>query len=194
MNKLEQAQSKLNRIRSEQEENQQSIRKKHGRIPFGQPNIIGRPDIYKNVNRKYEKSITLLKEEEKQQDRVEMLEKVEQFKERNELLEDVHVVGKSSYATVGARTSVNNLEYFKNKLRDLEEQNEKAKAYNKTKPAVKMKTLGAEITKLRRKIISLEKMQERDQNKVVSEKTQELIESGAVNQWKKKPIYYFVKG
>ena len=29
---------------------------------------------------------------------------------------------------------------------ELEEKNEKAKAYNKTKPAVKMKTLGTEIT------------------------------------------------
>lgn len=194
MNKLEQAKSKLERIRSEQGENIQAIRNEHERIPFGQPNIAGRPDIYKNVKKKYEKSSRLLEEEEKQQARVEMLEKVEDFKEENELLKDVHVVGKSSYATVGARTSVNNLDYFKNKLKELEEQNEQAKAYNKTKPAVKMKTLGAEITKLKRKIVNLEQMQERDQNKVVSEKSQALIDSGAVNQWKKKPIYYFVRG
>lgn len=37
-------------------------------------------------------------------------------------------------------------------------------------------------------------MQEKDRNKVVSEKTQKLIDSGAVTQWKKKPVYYFVKG
>src|SRR5699024_4136072 len=104
------------------------------------------------------------------------------------------VVGKSGYATVGVKTSVNNLAYFKNKLKEMEERNEKAKAYNKTKPAIKMKTLGAEITKLKRKIASLEQMEEKDKNKVLSEKTKELIDSGAVNQWKKKPIYYFVKG
>ena len=37
-------------------------------------------------------------------------------------------------------------------------------------------------------------MKEADENKVMSEKTKELIESGAVTQWKKKPIFYFVKG
>ncbi|MEM5036262.1 hypothetical protein AACA89_04185, partial [Enterococcus faecalis] len=40
----------------------------------------------------------------------------------------------------------------------------------------------------------LEQMKESDENKVISEKTKELIESGAVTQWKKKPIFYFVKG
>lgn len=194
MNRLEQAQSKLNRIRSEQAAVSQSIHDEHERIPFGQPNFIGRPDIYKDVKRKYEKSRKLFEEEEKQEARVEMLETVEDFKNSNELLKDVHVVGKTSWATIGAKTSVNNLDYFRQKLADMEKENEEAKAYNKTKPAIKKKTLGAEITKLKRKIASLEKMQERDKNKVVSEKTQELIDSGAVNQWKKKPIYYFVKG
>lgn len=194
MTRLEQAQSKLNRIRSEQAEVMQSIDSEHERIPFGQPNMIGHPDIYKGVKRKYEKSRKLLEEEEKQENRIEMLEKVEDFKNSNELLKDVHVVGKSSYATVGAKTSVNNLEYFKNKLAEMEKDNEEAKAYNKTKPAIKRKTLGAEITKLKRKIVSLEIMQERDQNKVLSPKTKELIESEAVRQWQKKPIYYFVQG
>ena len=40
----------------------------------------------------------------------------------------------------------------------------------------------------------LEKMQEKYKNKTVSEHTQKLIDDGLVNQWKKKPIYYFVKG
>lgn len=194
MNTLEKAQTKLERIRNEQIETRSAIRKEHDLIPFGQPNIIGRRDIYKTVNRHHDKSMKLFKEEEKQERRIEMLEKVEEFKTENELIKDVHVVGKSSYATVGAKTSVNNLDYFKNRLVELEEQNEKAKAYNKTKPQRKMKTLGADITKLKNKIASLEKMQEKDQNKIVSEKTQQLIDSGAVNQWKKKPVYYFVKG
>lgn len=192
--RLDQAQSKLERIRKEQVENSKAIRKEHDMIPFGQPNIIGRPNIYKNVQRKYEKSRKLLEEEEKQENRVEMLEKVEDFKQENELLKDVHVVGKTAYATVGAKTSVNNLDYFRNKLEEMEQANEEAKAYNKTKPKIKMKTLGTEITKLKRKIATLEEMQQRDQNKVLSPKTQTLIDSGAVNQWKKKPIYYFVKG
>ena len=40
----------------------------------------------------------------------------------------------------------------------------------------------------------LEEMQEKDKNKTVSEHTKKLIDDGLVNQWKKKPIYYFVKG
>lgn len=194
MTRLEQAQSKLNRIRSEQETLTKSIREEQDRIPFGQPNIIGRPNIYKGLIRKYDKSRQLLNEEEKQENRVEMLEKVEDFKSSNELLKDVHVVGKTSYATMGAKTSVNNLDYFRQKLVEMEKDNEAAKAYNKTKPAIKRKTLGAEITKLKRKIANLELMQERDQNKVLSPKTKELIESEAVRQWQKKPIYYFVQG
>ena len=194
MDVLEKAQAKLERIRKEQNETKNAIRKEHDLIPFGQPNIIGRGDIYKNVKRQYAKDFKLAEQAEKQENRIEMLEKVDDFKNENELLKDVHVVGKSSYATVGAKTSVNNLDYFKNKLIELEEQNEKAKAYNKTKPQRKMKTLGTDITKLKNKIASLEKMQEKDKSKVVSEKTQKLIDSGAVNQWKKKPIYYFVKG
>ncbi|MGL9970953.1 hypothetical protein [Enterococcus sp. DIV1420a] len=192
--RLEQAQAKLERIQNEQVTVHQAIRNEHNKIPFGQPNIIGRRDIYKTVNRYHDQAIKLMHEEEQQTNRIDMLEKVEDFKTENELLKDVHVVGKSSYATVGAKTSVNNLDYFRNKLIELEKQNEEAKAYNKTKPARKMKTLGTEITKLKRKIASLEDMQEKDQTKKVGPKAQTLIDSGAVNQWKKKPIYYFVKG
>lgn len=194
MNRLEQAKMKMERIKKEQVENEQAIRKESDLIPFGQPNIIGRGDIYKDLKRKYKKERKLMAEEEKQEMRIEMLEEVESFKAENELLKDVHVFGKSSYATIGAKTSVNNLDYFKNKLSDLELKNEEAKAYNKTKPKIKKKTLGAEITKVKNKIAYLEQIQERDANQVLSEKTQELIDSGLVTKWQKKPIYYFVKG
>jgi len=191
---LQRAKGKLKRIRREYTENMEAISKENELIPFGQPNIIGRRDIYKDIKRKYAKSIKLIKAEEKQERRIAMLEIVDEFKKENDLLKDVHVVGKSEYASVGAKTSVNNLDYFKEKLIDLEKQNEEAKAFNKTKPARKKKTYGAEITKLKKKISYLESMKEKDETKVLSEKTQALIDSGAVTQWKKKPIYYFVKG
>lgn len=194
MAKLEQAIQKLERIRNEQEETQKAIRFEHDQIPFGQPNIIGRSDIYKKVNQQYEKSRRLLQEEEKQKQIIEMLEKVETFKEENDTLKDINVVGKSGYATVGAKTSVNNLDYFKEKLEELEQSNIEAKRYNKTKPKIKHQTYGSEITKLKRKIVMLEEMKDKDKNKTVSEHTQKLIDDGLVNQWKKKPIYYFVKG
>lgn len=192
--KLEQAKCKLERLNNERTSLGISIREDHARIPFGQPNIIGRRDIYKDVNREQAKSIKLLKEAEKQELRIEMLEKVETYKEENELIKDVHIVGRSSYANVGARTSVNNLDYFRSKLEELVKENEEAKAYNKTKPAIKRRTKGAEITKLKNKISMLEDMQEKAEKTELSDKTKELIENGDVNQWKKKPIYYFVKG
>ena len=194
MKQLEKANNKLNRLKEEQKELTKAIRKEHDLIPFGQPNITGRKDIYKNVKRYYGKSIANSIEQDKQEKRIEMLEKVEEVKNENSTLKDVHVVGSSGYATVGAKTSVNNLEYFKAKLAELEEKNNEAKAYNKTKPAVKKKTLGTEITKLKRKIQMLEEMKAKDENKVLSEHAQNLIKNGLVTQWKKKPIYYFVKG
>ena len=194
MKKLEIAKNKLVALKEEQDGIMKAIRKEKDLIPFGQPVIIGRRDIYKDLKRYYGKSIANSVEQGKQEKRIEMLEKVEKVKSENSTLKDVHVVGTSGYATIGAKTSVNNLEYFKVKLSELEERNEEAKAYNKTKPAVKMKTLGTEITKLKRKIQMLEEMKAKDESKVLSEHAQNLIASGLVTQWQKKPIYYFVKG
>ena len=194
MTKLEIAKNKLNRLKEEEKELMKAIRKEHDSIPFGQPNIIGRKDIYKDVKRYRAKSIANVYEQDKQEKRIEMLEKVEEVKSENSTLKDVHVVGKTGYATIGAKTSVNNLEYFKEKLVELEKRNEEAKKHNKTKPAVKKKTLGTEITKLKRKIQMLEDMKAKDENKVLSEHAKNLIAKGLVTQWQKKPIFYFVKG
>lgn len=194
MTKLEIAKNKLVALKEEESELMKAIRKEHDSIPFGQPNIIGRKDIYKDVKRYRAKSIANIYEQDKQEKRIEMLEKVEEVKNENTSLKDVHVVGSSAHATIGAKTSVNNLDYFKSKLSELEEKNEEAKKYNKTKPAVKMKTLGTEITKLRNKIQMLEDMKAKDESKVLSEHAENLIANGLVTQWQKKPIYYFVKG
>ena len=191
---LEIAKNKLNRLKEEQNGIMKAIRKEKDLIPFGQPVIIGRRDIYKDLKRYYGKSIENSIQQDKQEKRIEMLEKVEEVKSENSALKDVHVVGKTGYATIGAKTSVNNLEYFKEKLAELEEKNQKAKSYNKTKPAVKMKTLGTEITKLKRKIQMLEDMKAKDESKVLSKHAENLIKNGDVTQWQKKSILYFVKG
>lgn len=191
---LESAKNKLVALKEEQNGITEAIRKEHDLIPFGQPVIIGRRDIYKDLKHHYGNSIANSVEQDKQENRIEMLEKVEEFKNENSTLKDAHVIGNTSYATIGAKTSVNNLDYFKSKLAELEKRNEEAKAYNKTKPAVKMKTLGAEITKLKRKIQMLEEMKAKDETKILSEHAQNLIDNGLVTQWQKKPIYYFVKG
>lgn len=67
MTRLEQAQGKLKRLKRESEEMHHLIRAEHDRIPFGQPNIIGRGDIYKKVNGYHDRAIKLLKEQEKQE-------------------------------------------------------------------------------------------------------------------------------
>ena len=194
MTQLENAKNKLYRLKEEENELMKAIRKEHDSIPFGQPNIIGRRDIYKDVKRYRAKSIANIIEQDKQEKRIEMLEKVEEVKSENPNLKDIHVVGASSYATIGAKNSVNNLDYFKAKMAELVEKNEEAKTYNKTKPAIKKKTLGTEITKLKRKIQFLEDMKSKDENKVIGQHAQNLIDNDLVTQWKKKPIYYFVKG
>ena len=189
MTKLEIAKNKLGKLKAEQNEIMKAIRKEKALIPFGQPVIIGRRDIYKDLKRYYGKSIANSVEQNKQEKRIEVLEKVEEVKSENSTLKDVHVVGASGYATIGAKTSVNNLDYFKSKLSELEKRNEEAKKYNKTKPAVKKKTLGTEITKLKRKIQMLEDMKNKDETKVLSDHAKNLIANGLVTQWQKKPIY-----
>ena len=152
----------------------------------------------KNIkeNEKIKKSESLEKEEIdiKDTEISKETKEVEEVKNENSTLKDVHVVGKTAYATIGAKTSVNNLEFFKEKLVELEKRNEEAKKYNKTKPAIKMETLGTEITKLKRKIQMLEDMKAKDESKVLSQHAENLIKNGLVTQWQKKPIYYFVKG
>lgn len=192
--KLANAKDKLNRLKEAHAELRVSIEKEQARIPFGQPNIIGRGDIYKTINRMHDKSVAQFKEIQKQEDKVKMLEEVSKVQSENLKLKDVHVVGKSEFATIGAKTSVNNLDYFRDRLAFLEESNAEIKSYNKTKPAKKLKTLGTKITQLKDKIKMLEDMEAKDKNKVVSEHAQSLIDKGLVTQWQKKPIFYFVKG
>ena len=91
MTQLEKAKNKLNRLKEEENELMKAIRKEHDSIPFGQPNIIGRRDIYKDVKRYRDKSIANMFEQDKQEKRIEMLEKVEKVKSENSNLKDVHV-------------------------------------------------------------------------------------------------------
>lgn len=185
---------KLENIRKEKRELHIHCKKEQKDIPFGQPNIQGRRNIYQGITQKHAKMFFLMQAEKDQKQRIAMLEKVEAFKKENEQVKDVHVVGKSMFATVGVKTSVNNLEHFKEQLKELEEKNERAKAHNKSKKHPKMKTFGAKITKLKNKIATLEKMKEQDEHKKISQKSQHLIDAKKVNQWAKKPIYFFVVG
>lgn len=193
MSELEKAQAKFIRLQNEQSRTLTEERQERDEIPFGQPKIVGRKDIYKRADQLAEKAHKLDHEIQAQHDRVKMLEAAAAYQSKTGV-QDVHRVGKSEYASIGAATSVRNLDYFKKELADLETYNEKAKANNRKKGARKMQTVGAKITKLKRKIEALETMQEKTENQKISDKAQGLIEAGKVTQWAKKPIYYFVKG
>jgi hypothetical protein len=123
-----------------------------------------------------------------------MLEMVEKFKEDNDQLQDVRVVGRTGRASVGAATSVNNLDYFKGRLAQMIADNEAVKAWNKNHRDGKRCTFGSKITALRKKVAYLEAVKSKADSTPVSEHSQQLIDSGKVSQWKKKPIYYFVDG
>ncbi|MCI1225394.1 hypothetical protein [Bifidobacterium sp.] len=193
-NSMQQAQNRLARITAERAASERAARSEAHAIPFGQPNIEGRGDIYRHVKQEWRRASRLADEEERAADRVDMLEMVEKFKENNEQLQDVRVVGRTKSASVGAATSVNNLDYFKSELAQMIADNEAAKAWNKNHKNEKKQTHGAKITQLKRKIAHLEQMQEQAESASISEHSQQLIDSGAVTQWKKKPVYYFVKG
>jgi len=193
-NSMQQAQNRLARITAEREASEQAARSEAHAIPFGQPNIEGRGDIYKHVQQEWRRAARLAEEEERAADRVDMLEKVEKFKENNDKLQDIRVVGRTGWASVGSATSVNNIDYFKDKLAQMIAENEAAKAWNKSHKDEKKQTFGTRITQLKKKIAYLEQMQEQAENTVISAHSRQLIDSGAVTQWKKQPVYYFVKG
>jgi hypothetical protein len=193
-NSLEQAKSRLERVRSEREATEQAARDEAHAIPFGQPNIEGRGNIYKHVQQQWDRTRRLADEEERAADRVDMLEMVEKFKEDNDQLQDVRVVGRTGRASVGAATSVNNLDYFKGRLAQMIADNEAVKAWNKNHRDAKRCTFGSKITALRKKVAYLEAVKSKADSTPVSEHSQQLIDSGKVSQWKKKPIYYFVDG
>lgn len=193
--RLEISKNKLERLKEEQLRAFENASNETKNIPLGQPIFYGRRDIYKNAKRNWEKARKLEEEIKEQEKRVGKMEAVEKFKEDNQLLKDVHIKGNTKYAMIGAKTSVNNLEYFIDKLKKLIELNEKNKSLNKLKNGIKYETFGSEITKLKNKIAYLEQMQtEANKNKNnMNKKTKQLIDNGDVVQWKKKPIYYFVK-
>jgi hypothetical protein len=191
---MERAAGKLERIRAAREASEQAARNEAHAIPFGQPNIEGRGNIYKHVQQEWQRAERLAQEETRAAERVDMLSKVEAFKEHHDDLQDVRVVGRTGWASVGAATSVNNLDYFRNKVVQLQAANDEAKAFNKTHKGEKKETYGAKITRLKRKIAYLEHMQKQAESAPISEQSQQLIDSGAVTQWQKKPVYYFVKG
>jgi hypothetical protein len=99
-------------------------------IPFGQPIIEGRRNFYKPLHKRIDSACRTINEwERKAEDREALTEKVEAMIGRG--VSEVAVTGKGKYASVGVRTSVNNLDYLRKELAELELKAEEAKRKNK---------------------------------------------------------------
>lgn len=185
---LELAEKKLDRLKNSFEPSPMAGH------PLGQPihtyKASGRA-MMRKMEKHEDKMIKLAQEVKEQEKRVEHLREKE-YKKENGLT-----------ANYGLKKSVENLEKWQARV----ERQEFVRDYNKTHKlpvntpfeneqgnlefykASKLKE-AKETVKM---LMELKEKSEQAEN-TMSELTQELIESGAVNQWAKKPIYYFVKG
>ena len=187
--RLEISKAKLDRL------NNELISKKSPMdgAPLGQPIVLnaqGRRTVRK-MQRYQESQFSKFHEIKEQEKRVDRLQNQQDMKE------------KGHTAAGGLMKSVENLERWEKRVKDLEA----TKAWFKAKkiPLNRQFTMlpdGMEwytSTKLKdakETVLMLKAMKEKSEkaSNEMSDLTKELIENGAVNQWAKNPIYYFVKG
>lgn len=190
--RLEIAEKKLERLEKEIGEQTERVFS-HQRLTNGQPmnDKRGGAAFFKRQKQLEDKAINLSQEIEAQRERVERLrwkenfakegltpsgglkknvENLERWQERVERQEFIRDYNKANKLPVGTP--------FENEQGHLEFYN--SVRLKEAKETVKM-------------LMELKEKSEQAESKM-SGLTQELIESGAVNQWAKKPIYYFVKG
>ncbi|MDR0289094.1 MAG: hypothetical protein LBH78_03520 [Rickettsiales bacterium] len=187
--RLEISQKKLDRLNNEFASKKSPM---HG-APLGQPIVMNSSG--RRMARKMEKHqnsmFSKLHEIQKQEKRVESLEWRENMK------------SKGLNASGGLVKSVENLERWEKRVNDLESTKAWFKA-NKiplsqqfTKLPTDMEWYSSvKLKDAKETVAMLKAMKEKSEQagNEMSELTKELIEDGSVNQWAKKPIYYFVKG
>ncbi|MFK4783495.1 hypothetical protein V7A37_06035 [Lactococcus petauri] len=190
--RLELAERKLERLNNELANAKSPM---HG-APFGQPIVLNSEGqrMARKLKKYQERQFAKLHEIEEQEKRVEKLRWQERMKAQ----------GKNPSG--GLIKSVENLELWKQRVERLEfvrDYNKKHKlpvntpyypdGENKREVwfynSVKLKDAKETVENL----TEFKERSEQTENKM-SDLTRELIESGQVKQWKKKPIYYFVDG
>lgn len=186
--RLELAEKKLDRLKASFEPSPMAGQ------PLGQPihtyKASGRAMMNK-MKKHEDKMINLVREIKEQEDRVERLRAKE---ERAEL---------GLTASGGLKKSVENLDRWKARV----ERQEFIRDYNKAHKLPVNTPFenergylefynSARLKEARETVEMLENIKEKSEQAEngMSDLTRELIESGQVNQWTKKPIYYFVKG
>ncbi|MBX9158351.1 hypothetical protein ACTFR8_22390 [Bacillus cereus group sp. MYBK15-3] len=174
--RLELAKQKLERLRNELNSAIESDRTHYAQTN-GQPMNDKRNagSFFKRAKQIENKIFRLLGEVKAQEERVEALE----WKEENRLSNASK--GLNKYG--GLDMSVENIPLIKEMIR-------------KSDNGEKVPVTRATILKYKKQLVVLEKMAEKSEENTskMDSRTEELIESGKVIQWKKKPIYYFVKG
>lgn len=187
--RLELAKNKLERLNNELV-NQKSPM---DGAPFGQPIVMN--STGKRLARKLQKHQEA------------MFNKIDAIKEQEESVENLeyreNLRNKGLNASGGLIKSVENLERWKLRVEKLEKERAFAKEnkLNFNTPytledGTHFYFNSKKLKDAKETVVMLESMKEKSEQTVneMSELTKELIENGSVNQWVKKPIYYFVKG
>jgi hypothetical protein len=169
--RLEISKRKLERLEKEAPAALEAARKELHKIPLGQPNIIGRPDIYKDARRLDNKARALYKELDEQKQRVRRLENAE----------------KGLTASGGLKMGVYNIDRLQARIKRQEKDIAIGDVHQYSRQY---------LNNDKRELAQLIKMRDDAEEKSASmtEITRGLISDGSVKQWAKKPIYYFVTG
>ena len=174
--RLEIAKNKLTRLENEVIAATENVFK-HQALTNGQPMNDKRNahSFFKRQNQLENKTMNLQNEVVAQRERVEMLER-QAWNKANGLTR-----------SGGLATSVENIDRLKARIQQHEEEIARGKMHTYTKRALYQdkKTL-AQLLKI--------KAEAEECSARISDKTKQLIDLGFVNQWRKKPIYYFVNG
>lgn len=167
--RLRRARQKLARLEGEVSEAGQQVFD-HYKQTNGQPMNDKRngASFFKRANQLEDKAIRLSGEVEEQRERVEDLE----WQEENRRL--------------GFNRSGNGLELSVKNIPRIKEEIER---FERGESRFTRKT----IERYRNELVKLEEMAKRSQV-TLSPGAQKLVDEGAVNQWEKKPVFYFVKG
>lgn len=166
MTRLEIAKQKLKRLENELEDQTRKVFE-HAKLTNGQP-LNDKRNGYKHVNKqeKLEDKIFEIRDEiKKQKERIEYLEEQEINKE----------LGLNRNGS-GLALTIDNIDKIKAEIDAHKNGNSRYSA--------------ATIRKYKKKLKELEEFKFQK----ISDKAQKLIDSGKINQWKKQPKIYFVKG
>ncbi|TYC50491.1 hypothetical protein ESZ50_02160 [Weissella muntiaci] len=178
--RLEIAIKKMHNLESELENAQRLAREASNEIPFGQPNIIGRKNIYRDVQHYHNKVISLDIELE---DQKKYVEKLQQWSDNKDS-------GRRKDGNVDFN-NVANIEMISQMIADLELEKieRKAKGDWTSNSQTKLRTWKKKLS-----ILEDLKAQSEIGQDSMSSLTKRIIDSGRVKRWDKKPMFYFVQG